>query len=81
MLVFQRVDQRATRFVSIAVAARRQLGQRVLNPTQLADALALLYECVGCGALLRPKPGDCCVFCLYGSVPCPPVQQQRGCCG
>ena len=20
------------------------------------------------------KPGDCCVFCSYGSVPCPPIQ-------
>jgi len=41
------------------------------------------YDCTGCGALLRPKPGDCCVFCSYGSVPCPPVQRkdgQHGCC-
>ena len=21
-----------------------------------------------------PKPGDCCVFCSYATVPCPPVQ-------
>jgi hypothetical protein len=41
-----------------------------------------LYECGGCGALLRPKPGDCCVFCSYGTMPCPPVQAARGpCCG
>ena len=32
------------------------------------------YPCKGCGAMLRPKAGDCCVFCSYGSVPCPPVQ-------
>ncbi|EPX7158509.1 GDCCVxC domain-containing (seleno)protein [Pseudomonas aeruginosa] len=30
---------------------------------------------------MRPNPGDCCVFCSFGSVPCPPIQQQRGCCG
>nr|CCA81611.1 conserved hypothetical protein [blood disease bacterium R229] len=37
-------------------------------------------ECPGCHALLRPRPGDCCVFCSYGSVPCPPVQLRRtGC--
>jgi hypothetical protein len=33
--------------------------------------------------LLKPKPGDCCVFCSYGSVACPPVQLsdgQDGCC-
>jgi hypothetical protein len=38
------------------------------------DACRFLYECSGCGATLRPKPGDCCVFCSYGSVPCPPIQ-------
>jgi hypothetical protein len=29
-------------------------------------------------AQLRPKPGDCCVFCSFGSVKCPPIQEQRG---
>jgi hypothetical protein len=43
------------------------------------DACPFFYDCTGCGTLLRPKPGDCCVFCSYGSVPCPPVQQQRSC--
>ena len=38
------------------------------------DACVFFYECTGCGALLKPQPGDCCVFCSYGSVPCPPVQ-------
>ncbi|MDP3857701.1 MAG: GDCCVxC domain-containing (seleno)protein [Stagnimonas sp.] len=30
-----------------------------------------------------PKPGDCCVYCSFGSVPCPPVQSggRAGCCG
>ncbi|MFO7762913.1 MAG: GDCCVxC domain-containing (seleno)protein [Wenzhouxiangellaceae bacterium] len=32
------------------------------------------YECTACGALLAPLEGDCCVFCSYGDVPCPPVQ-------
>ncbi|MGH6926599.1 MAG: GDCCVxC domain-containing (seleno)protein [Propylenella sp.] len=38
------------------------------------DACRIHYECPRCKAVLRPKPGDCCVFCSYGSVPCPPVQ-------
>lgn len=38
------------------------------------DACLYFYECNGCGTLLRPKEGDCCVFCSYGSVSCPPVQ-------
>lgn len=48
------------------------------------DACQFYYECTNCGALLRPKPGDCCVFCSYGSVKCPPIQEcgtSGGCCG
>lgn len=55
--------------------------------TMPTDACLWFYACKGCGALLRPKPGDCCVFCSYASLPCPPVQEARqtdmagGCCG
>ncbi|MGH8771663.1 MAG: GDCCVxC domain-containing (seleno)protein [Burkholderiales bacterium] len=28
-------------------------------------------------ARLKPKPGDCCVFCSYRSVPCPPFRAAR----
>ena len=44
------------------------------------DACQFYYECAGCKTLLRPKQGDCCVFCSFGSVSCPPVQEARGCC-
>jgi len=44
------------------------------------DACQYFYECSGCKTLLRPKAGDCCVFCSYGSIACPPIQEQRGCC-
>jgi hypothetical protein len=44
------------------------------------DACMYYYECSGCKQLLRPKAGDCCVFCSYGSIACPPIQEQRGCC-
>ena len=43
------------------------------------DACLFFYACEGCNTLLRPKAGDCCVFCSYGSVKCPPVQMQGGC--
>ena len=46
--------------------------------TMPTDACVHFYECVGCGALLSPKPGDCCVFCSYGSVKCPPKQAEAG---
>ena len=48
--------------------------------TMPTDACWFFYDCAGCGALLKPKPGDCCVFCSYGTVACPPVQQQKACC-
>ncbi len=34
-------------------------------------------------AQLKPKAGDCCVYCSYGTVPCPPIQERgKGtCCG
>lgn len=44
------------------------------------DSCTYFYECECCKTLLRPRRGDCCVFCSYGSVKCPPVQQQRSCC-
>jgi hypothetical protein len=48
------------------------------NDRMPTDACVFFYECGACGSLLRPKPGDCCVYCSYGSVPCPSVQVARG---
>lgn len=44
------------------------------------NACVYFFECPNCHATLRPKPGDCCVFCSYGSVKCPPIQSAGGCC-
>lgn len=41
------------------------------------DSCQYFYDCAGCGAVLKPLAGDCCVYCSYGSVPCPPVQEAR----
>jgi hypothetical protein len=50
--------------------------------TMPTDACQFFYDCKGCGTRLKPRPGDCCVYCSYGSVPCPPVQESgRACCG
>ena len=49
--------------------------------TMPTDACIYFYECLSCRVVLRPKPGDCCVFCSYGSVKCPPVQNASPCCG
>lgn len=53
----------------------------VAHETMPVDACQFFYECEACKTLLKPRSGDCCVFCSYGSVKCPPVQAQRLCCG
>ncbi|MBI2256074.1 MAG: hypothetical protein HYU58_15735 [Proteobacteria bacterium] len=44
--------------------------------TMPTNACQYFYECKSCGTVLRPKAGDCCVFCSFGSVPCPPIQAE-----
>ncbi len=49
--------------------------------TMPTNACQWFYECEECHALLKPKPGDCCVYCSYGSVKCPPKQiNKTNCC-
>jgi len=49
--------------------------------TMPTDACQFFYDCRGCGTRLKPLAGDCCVFCSYGTVACPPVQTRGECCG
>ena len=49
--------------------------------TMPTNACLFFWNCPGCGARLKPKTGDCCVFCSYGSVKCPPKQMELDCCG
>lgn len=44
------------------------------------DACQYFYECENCKQILKPFDGDCCVFCSYGTVPCPPIQEGISCC-
>ena len=44
------------------------------------DACQWIYECKSCASLLKPEKGDCCVFCSYATVACPPMQQPSGSC-
>jgi len=50
--------------------------------TMPANACQYFYECENCKAVIKPKQGDCCVYCSYGTVPCPSVQQagRASCC-
>jgi hypothetical protein len=51
-----------------------QCGHQVTE-TMPTDACQYYYDCQGCGVVLKPKLGDCCVYCSYGDVPCPPIQE------
>ena len=42
--------------------------------TMATDACQFFYVCEGCGETLRPKPGECCVFCSYADTRCPSKQ-------
>lgn len=45
------------------------------NETMPESACSFFYECPRCKHIMKPKEGDCCVFCSYGSVMCPPKQK------
>ncbi|WP_243469060.1 GDCCVxC domain-containing (seleno)protein [Paraburkholderia sp. PGU19] len=50
------------------------------DETMPTDTCVWFYECEHCRTVLRPKPGDCCVYCSYGTNRCPSMQQQSGAC-
>jgi len=54
---------------------------RSAEETMPTDACQWFYECASCRAVLKPKAGDCCVYCSYGTVACPPIQEGDSCCG
>ncbi len=52
----------------------------VETETMPTDACQWFYDCKGCAVVLKPEPGDCCVFCSYADIPCPPIQAGDDCC-
>lgn len=49
----------------------------VSTETMPVNACQFFYDCRHCAEVLRPLGGDCCVFCSYGDVACPPVQEAQ----
>lgn len=43
------------------------------------NACQYFYECTNCKTLLKPINNDCCVYCSYGTIPCPPIQENKSC--
>jgi hypothetical protein len=40
--------------------------------------IVLHWRCPGCGALVEPNAGDCCVYCSHGSEKCLQAQRAAG---
>ena len=45
-------------------------GHKAVEPIPVSTCL-YFYVCSGCRAVLKPKHGDCCVFCSYADRCCP----------
>jgi len=44
------------------------------------DACQFFYQCENCKETLRPNTGECCVFCSFGNMKCPSIQEKEDCC-
>ncbi len=60
--------------ISVITCPNCSFTEELTMPT---DACQFFYKCPNCGIQLKPREGDCCVFCSYGNVPCPPMQQEQ----
>jgi hypothetical protein len=72
-----RLTERLERAVMVRTSANMEstitcpnCGHQAVE-TMPVDACRFFYDCKGCGVRLKPRSGDCCVFCSYGSAPCP----------
>ena len=57
-----------------------ECGHRAADTMPL-DRCVFFFECPGRHSVLKPRPGDCCVYCSYGDKRCPPIQDGRPCPG
>jgi hypothetical protein len=48
--------------------------------TMPTNACQFFYDCENCKEVLKPNKGDCCVYCSFGTVKCPPIQLGEDCC-
>ena len=50
---------------------------RIKDEIMPHDSCVYFYRCLNCLKTIKPKPGDCCVFCSYGTERCPPKQAEN----
>ncbi len=63
----------------VAAITCPECGHRAIEEMPV-NACQYFYDCRGCGIVLKPQQGDCCVYCSYGDRKCPPVQTGGACC-
>lgn len=44
--------------------------------TMPSTACQFFYKCEVCQTVLKPNAGDCCIYCSFGDVVCPPRQNE-----
>lgn len=71
------IDGKTVELESTITCPKCRHKKKEIMPT---DACQFFYECENCKTVLKPKQGDCCVFCSYGSVKCPSIQAGNNCC-
>ncbi|MGV0923845.1 GDCCVxC domain-containing (seleno)protein [Empedobacter tilapiae] len=62
---------------SILICPNCKYEKEEIMPT---NSCAYFYECKNCKQILKPKKGDCCIFCSYRNMKCPSIQQNKKCC-
>lgn len=45
--------------------------------TMIEGVRLMTYDCPECKARLKTKSSECCIFCVYCSVPCTAAQQLK----
>lgn len=73
----RKMDENDVVLMSIITCPSCGFEKEEIMPT---NACQYFYECEKCATVLRPKEGDCCVFCSFGTVACPPIQLDQNCC-
>ncbi|MEW6999046.1 GDCCVxC domain-containing (seleno)protein [Colwelliaceae bacterium BS250] len=62
---------------SVITCPKCGFNKKEVMPT---DACQYYYECTACHAVIKPLSGDCCVYCSFGTIKCPPIQENGTCC-
>jgi hypothetical protein len=78
-IILKRNMKKIPHVVLLSIITCPQCGFKK-EETMPTDACQFFYKCSNCETLLKPKKGDCCVYCSYGTSKCPSIQSKEDCC-